>query len=155
MSYSCMRPRPYLLIDANTARRTNLDLVYWFFQTQQCTNDPYCGFCCAVPSVSLRVARTKQDGCGMTSFGYYEINGCHKIVTLGDGTWYYLDNCDEKANWQTGKAGTAMGKLRTYEGQYEGECYYAGHVRKDRICPGFYTTTSFSDVRCTVSFWET
>jgi hypothetical protein len=96
-----------------------------------------------------------KDNYYMQGLGYYNFNGCHKVVTLGDGTWYFVDNCDPNASWPTGSPGTAMGKLRTYEGQYEGECYYAGHGQKDRNRPTFYFTTSFALVRCKVSFWET
>ena len=80
----------------------------------------------------------------------YNNNGCFRVVDLGDGSWYFLDECDPNANWSTGKAGEKMGKLLTFGDTFAGTCHYTSHSQKSRACPGFTESVFSNNVRCTV-----
>jgi hypothetical protein len=131
-------------------RRTAKDLVFWNMYAQP-TCQVYPVRVCPTPVSSLRVARTNQDNCDMTSLGLYDTNGCFQIITLDDGTWYVMNDCSHTVAWITGKPGAYVGTLLTYNDKPVGKCYYISHTRKFPIYPGFDQVFLDPLVRCTVT----
>jgi hypothetical protein len=131
-------------------RRGSKDLVFWNMYAQP-TCQKYPVYLCPTPVSSLRVARTGQASCDMTSLGLYKTNGCFQVITLGDGTWYVISDCSQTIAWLTGKPGDYVGTIYTYNNKPVGKCYYTSHTRKIPICSGFDETFLDTLVRCTVS----
>jgi hypothetical protein len=131
-------------------RRSAQDLVFWDMYAQPtCQNYPV--HVCPTAVSSLRVARTNQASCQMTSLGLYRTNGCFQVITLGDGTWYFINDCKQDVAWLLGQPGAYVGTLLTYGDKPVGKCYYTSHTRKFPVCSGYDQVFLDTVVRCTVS----
>lgn len=138
----------FFLLTFVVEARSPRDLVFWDFYAQPtCNRVP---LVCPVPVQSLRVARTLQDNCSMVSLGLYRTNACFLVITLGDGTWYFINDCNPNTAWINGTPGAYVGTLLTYGDKPIGKCYYATHVRKFPSCPGFDQVFLTVLVRCSV-----